>query len=249
MISALSSSDNSSLPHLAVKPSKASHQDRYKMTLKGAFAVFTQVCRSVVGIQYLARTVNAIGRTVSPLVVLPRTMSVTSRVDTTIASYRIINDAKYFAGKSVRHDARDNAWCTISYNVFFTLSDAAASLDFLHDLGFLNLTTIASTLGKFSVWGVEPFQFIPQIPFTPFMVYTALAGYIMMGVDSVVKIVQGDKTMLTVILLARSVAEVTLKTFLMASGAFLFTPEGLVLWGVLGAVAAGFAVTSVYLSG
>lgn len=232
------------LPGLGVQPKP---QSTIAKRASDTFNAFTKVTETSEGFQYMSRLLVCVAQALSPLVELTKFSYTFHAVDQLVAGVRIVMDTKYGFGQKFCDHVKQSRWAMIGCNLSFTLSDIGASANLASMLGVLDTAAASAALSSISVFGVAPLQFVAHVALAPYIFYTAFAGYILLGSDSLLQIfVEGDTSKLTETLLQRSMAEMVSRVFIIAAGAFLLTTTGVVITGVLGAAAAAMAVKTVY---
>lgn len=219
----------------------------YMQRISDSCATFSKLTESSDGFQYMSRMLVCVAQTISPLLPLPAFSSTLNSVDQLIAGVRIILDGEYMMGLKLYNHLTNREGVAISCVGFIVLSDIGAALNLGNVLKLIDTTTAAASLGEISIYGIAPLNFLTQIALSNYILYTALAAYFCMGLAAFLRIYQdGDNSALTSTVLSRGVAEVAYKTVMIAGGTFLFTTVGIVSSGLLGTIAAGMALKTVY---
>ncbi len=219
----------------------------WAISASDALLKFKKLEENADGFQYLSRLSVCIAQIFSPFCNVTALMRTMNSVDVFIAGARIVLDGKYFLGSKMCADFTKHQWTAISSNIAFAVSDAAASCYLLNTLGLVSTAEIAAALSTATIYGVAPLALLATASVTSVILYSVLIGSILLGIDSLAKIhFEGDESALTATLVSRSAGEIAHKIFLLTAGTFLATTGGIMISGVLGAIAAGMAVKSVY---
>ncbi len=208
---------------------------------------FAKTIGSTGGAHALARMAASVGHITVPQVFLQGHLPTLLEVDNYFKALGVFADANYIFGAGLEKDIQQGDWAGVTSAALYTVSDTAALISFTDYLTVVNAEAIANSLAGISVFGVEPLAFINFLGLNPVILATGATAFAINAYHCAVKVADGDASTLTVMTLARCVAEAALRIFLLTAGSLLTTTGGIVAAGVLGIAASSTALCVVYL--
>lgn len=221
-------------------------KQKMQLSFSDALRSFTDLIGNTEGIQYTSRLIACTAQALSPILPTQAAVSTFEPVDNFIAACRFVLDFHYFTGSDFLKDVAKQAWLTVLTNISFTISDIAATLEYLDKAHLINTAKVAASLASVSIFGQQPLEILQRIAVARLCAATALIGYVLMAADCAYRAYRGDYTAITLNGLARGLLEVAHKVLIAVGGAFLTTAGGSAVVTVLGIAAAACAVNGVY---
>lgn len=218
----------------------------YQVVAKG-FDDLARITGVTEGLQYICRSGMYATVLLNPNRFLDQTRVSLQEADSYVNAVRIFYDISYFTGHRVLYDINDKDWARVACNGFFTVADVCCSLSFAGYLKLVNTAEVATKLGNFSVYGLQPFKLIEYTPLSTVCLTASTAAYSLMAISALTRLNEGDESPLTVAYLARAVAELVLRAVLVTAGSFVATTAGVTATASLGLIASGLATYCVYL--